>query len=607
LGASFSFQESEMSGNRGLYDAFNARNLSPEQVAETFVSNEDFEALWRNTHVILMGPRGSGKTTLMKMLTPRGLNSWKAKIASDVRESINYTAAYVPTDIHWHHQLFYSAKQLSNLPNLSRVSSEVSVTTNILLAICDAVQDQLMYLNPPECTKIEGKISRIMLKEWLLPPTVPSFNFVRESLYSRINEIRRTIHRAIVSRAEDSLVKQLPEFYFLDYMAAVAPVCLSFDQSINKEKIKWALCFDELELAPEWLQNKLFSEVRSTDERFLFKLSTSPLPRYRGQTNATAKDDFKLIRLWPHAEKDRRDFCETLAQETVSRKFGDQTSPVEIFGHSTVGAEAENEYEAGSTTYQVIQSVAGQEKELVKILLRHGIDPENPTTTDTYKRDQVLRKVKPIAYHRQAFKKFTEGIEVRSRKLVSLYHGIEDIYDMSEGNPRWLIGLLNDLCDPIVASGRRTISKEAQARVLTRASKQFASLIQALPEALISVGNRKVHLSQILGNIGRFFFKRQVIDDFSLDPPGSFLVDNDVSLEIVNVLRLAAYHGAIVYLGPQSFSLDTDLYNKRFRLSYMLAPQTKLPLRLYSEVNLSRCLKLGPARPRRDLPQLPLG
>ena len=37
-----------------LFDSFNARNLSFEQVAETFVENEHFEKLKMNSHSLLI-------------------------------------------------------------------------------------------------------------------------------------------------------------------------------------------------------------------------------------------------------------------------------------------------------------------------------------------------------------------------------------------------------------------------------------------------------------------------------------------------------------------------------------------------------------------------
>ena len=58
-----------MNGVPTIFDAFNARYLSPVDVAATFVpSRESFKLLSEQNHSVLVGPRGSGKTTLLKML-----------------------------------------------------------------------------------------------------------------------------------------------------------------------------------------------------------------------------------------------------------------------------------------------------------------------------------------------------------------------------------------------------------------------------------------------------------------------------------------------------------------------------------------------------------
>ena len=56
-----------------LTESFNARNYTPAQVAATFIPNDDYRLLWRNEHTVVLGPRGSGKTTLFKMLTVQAL------------------------------------------------------------------------------------------------------------------------------------------------------------------------------------------------------------------------------------------------------------------------------------------------------------------------------------------------------------------------------------------------------------------------------------------------------------------------------------------------------------------------------------------------------
>src|SRR5437773_11791691 len=109
--------------NSHLYESFNARNYTPAQVAETFISNEDYYDLWRNEHTVVLGPRGSGKTTLFKMLTVQALYSWAHPDAEKLRRNRPFTAIYVPTDMHWHHQLRHAEEQLKDAPRFGFVAS----------------------------------------------------------------------------------------------------------------------------------------------------------------------------------------------------------------------------------------------------------------------------------------------------------------------------------------------------------------------------------------------------------------------------------------------------------------------------------------------------
>src|SRR2546421_8453034 len=81
-----------------LYSSFNARQLTPEEVAETFVAPPQYEQLCKTEHTLLLGPRGSGKTTLLKMLTAPALRAWGKKGEVEVRQ-LPFKAIYIPADV----------------------------------------------------------------------------------------------------------------------------------------------------------------------------------------------------------------------------------------------------------------------------------------------------------------------------------------------------------------------------------------------------------------------------------------------------------------------------------------------------------------------------
>src|SRR5659263_62330 len=90
---------------KNIFETYNARYLSIEEVAKSFISNRDFERLYQSSHSILMGPRGCGKTTLFKMLTPKALSVWNSDNAELHKSKINFWGIYIPADKQWDRQL----------------------------------------------------------------------------------------------------------------------------------------------------------------------------------------------------------------------------------------------------------------------------------------------------------------------------------------------------------------------------------------------------------------------------------------------------------------------------------------------------------------------
>src|SRR5205807_389771 len=85
---------------------YNAHGTSLEEVGRTFVPPKVvFENFIRPSNVLLMGPRGAGKTTLMKMLTGPALEHYTGPNAQEYRERIQYSGIFVPGDLSWSRQL----------------------------------------------------------------------------------------------------------------------------------------------------------------------------------------------------------------------------------------------------------------------------------------------------------------------------------------------------------------------------------------------------------------------------------------------------------------------------------------------------------------------
>ncbi len=264
----------------------------------------------------------------------------------------------------------------------------------------------------------------------------------------------------------------------------------------------------------------------------------------------------------------------------------------------------------GSAEWTLLRDLATWDVGLKELLQRYKIDPNNPITSEAHLRDTLLRKIKPVAVLRHAFLKprttGSGGVVLRIRKLSTVYHGCEAIYRICDGNPRRLIGIVDDLCARLTASSvsqQDRLSQNEQAEVLTRASKHFLGYIHALPGGIAQWGENYLDLVTVLKAIATFFRQELLGLELPLDPHGSFIVDPNVDDKLVALLRLGVYHGAIVYVDPIPDTIETSLRGKRFRLSYMLAPGQRLPLTLYDPKSLSSILRNSARlRVRRVLP-----
>jgi|ACQI01.1.fsa_nt_gi predicted AAA+ superfamily ATPase len=80
--------------------AFNARNSDPKQIAQSFVKPDDFEKILEFQSKVLVGPRGIGKTTILKLLTPSGL--YELQKRSDFKHlNLDHVPLYIPADTLW--------------------------------------------------------------------------------------------------------------------------------------------------------------------------------------------------------------------------------------------------------------------------------------------------------------------------------------------------------------------------------------------------------------------------------------------------------------------------------------------------------------------------
>lgn len=578
-----------MSNLKSIHEEFNARNLTPEQVAATFVAPPDFGDLWQSSDVVLMGPRGSGKTTLLKMLTLPALMAWENDHAKYILENIEYYAVYIPTGVHWNEELHNLLLGTEKPRLIRKCLVEAAVTTNILNSMCNCFEG-LSELKYGRNKKMEATLCGTLIKEWRLDSseTVPSLKTIQLALKSRINSIFE------IAKSQITKIENLTSGLNLDYNSAIIVACQAFD-NIYDNKHKWALCFDDLERAPDWLKRRLFTALRTPPEGLIFKLSIGPLPSLEISkvTQGKPKHDFTPIRLWAHKNRDPYAFCKQLVESIIKRELGSKVNAEHLFGTSPTARK--DRYSEGSRIWNTMVQLAEKDRSFRELLTKNNLSPTNPTTNDSKIRDKLLRKAKPIAYLRNAYLKSGPlgKLVKRSRKRDTIFYGKEVLFEISDGNPRWLKAITKELLTAVKKDSMghpKRIPKEKQIAILEKISSEFEAYIKALPHGYTKLRTVNYSIHDFIEEVGNYFSSGLLSKKFPLDPAGSFKVDSKIASDLSDIIGIAIDQGAIILLDPIKDAFDSNLIGRRFRIAYLLYPIYKIPLRLYRAVSLSKCL-----------------
>jgi len=604
-----------------VFESINARALTPSQVAQTFVPSSHFVELCRRRHSIVLGPRGSGKTTLLKMLQPAALEAWQHADAQDIANTIDFTAIFVATDISWSEQL--SVIGLGALePEFTQKLALACFTTHSLKAVVTAFQQRLgsrhtTVQRPVRRVEIKPSVEALIVSEiakvWRIEGIAPSFYSLRQALTRRLVDIRELGSRESSLSTTGRQERLASTAYLhLPFLPAAASAIEIFEDALEIPEGKWAYSFDELELAPEIIQRELIQSIRSTDDRFLFKLALNPFTTntylLQSALSPAPGQDFDQISLWYAEKRVAHSFCNDLWRELARQSGVPDWSPRDVLGASYFESSEEDTesergaYAPGSRWAKRFQALAGKDQTFRSYLDRRKIDLQKLHLMDEETRAAEVRKIAPIVALREFYLRGDnlddQALQsIRSRKTAALYTGADSIFSLTEGNPRIFIGLVGSLL--LTARGRTssTVPPQIQAEQLLAASEKFLATLRTIPVEKTNESSG-VGVLNLLRSIARYFHDDAVKDEFKAAPVGGFTIDAKTPDGILQVLGQALNAGAIIYVpDDEGKVILTSLRGKKFRLSYLLAPIYGFPIRMGRDIALSRILGIQQTSP----------
>ena len=600
--------------DQSFFQSFNARFMGPTEVASTFVPPVQFDTITKKNNSLLVGPRGSGKTTLLKMLHPAALSAYSGKKCDIFRSQADFTGVYIAIDRTWGEQLKF--KELGGDERLTELLGRSAFCTHVLSCLVDSMifrvssgaHNQRAHGSVSMSIERQSAVTRDLQTGWNLPSGSESLESLSQDLSKRLVEIG-TIANIESYLGQEGRSERIKSFgwLFLSLIESISLGVKTFNNACGQNEWRWALLFDELEIAPSWLTPYLLSLLRSTDERLLFKLSLSPvvpnLSEFHTALGAMRGHDYDTVPLWYWEKKQGRQFASNLFSEIARQRGLGGATAEGIFGESTVDVdEGESEdvsrYEApNGVRFKTLLELYKKDAEF-----RDYID--NDKQWDLFRIPKMsqneqaeVRKLITVATHRLAFKKFTEDGSTprqrrRSRKNPDYYTGADSLFALTEGNPRVIIALIGRLLDSFQQSGSLTVERHKQASEADAVMHGFRMLLRTISYGGVEGEGYRRGLLEFLDPIGNDLSDNLLERKFIAEPILSFRVTDKSSLSDQDAIATALIHGALVLVPEKNGSVIlTTVVGSRYRFSYLLAMDYQLPLLLGKSIQLDTLKK----------------
>lgn len=639
--------------------ALNARYLSFQEVAENFVTSKRYDAVVDSTNTLILGPRGCGKTTLLKILTPRAQFCYQKLQRS--KKLLEFIAIYIPADIRWFTELETLISDLE-VREAERVTAAV-VTLNVKIAALETFSDliELYVLENRDERRLQ--FSKELIDLWEIPrpitPTLPSVKLALRKKVRLIQNLVDDFSEKLISKEElQSGIKAIQSGKNIvdESLEAIALFEFSFDDVLGKAASSnmWAFCFDELELAPRWLFMKLYKMFRSiSTQNILFKLTAAPIPEAIETDSLrvpTEHNDYNVVINWSSSAKATTDWARFSNKAIRNRALARRNVRIskaeveKIFGPSDLIESIKlnqnlykrlkrhilevttvdkwqdlfygDRYERGSLMWACMKELALIDSGFLDYLDRKKVNPIDPVALNEKQCDRVHRKIKSLVLYRLSFLKEKRAsdlsVAIRARKNNNMHFGYDTLLAISEGNPRNLMILADKVLERNLGrfQEKKIIPYGQQSEMYIEFALEMLGKYANTPAGNFQSGGTWYNLGDFLYRLGHVFSESMLLDKFVADPFSTFTVDDKVPEPYKKLVKVALSLGAIQHIRKRTKTARAirKVDSESFRLSYFLYPIFGMPLRKEGDRSLSGILssKLYQSRKRSTLNQLNL-
>ncbi len=599
---------------------FNANKMRPDQVAEVFVKSSYLEALTSRDNVILVGPRGSGKTTLMKMLTRTALDSWDGELR-DRLLSLPSLPIYIGSDTVLRAQLQIPETQLPKGRAQTAFASvrRGKLSLHLVQTALDAVEHELIQRRASFSERGEERLCRRICGMFKLSPAFSSLEALRDVVSDAQLDMSQAIQ--VAADGDPSRVEQLSDSFRSPALADVLMKAQeAFSEALDGLPPKWLLLFDEIEYLHEASRSEILQLIRALGPSFGLKIALTPLSitdNYLSEVEESflhAGHDFKPVTLGFADSRAVLAFSEILTANILDRLVPEYGSLAEAFGVSafadpTIGESLPEPFRATTRLpdQEMVAALAAAQPRFRMYAESADLLGDGLASLTSAQRASRFRKALPVMtlwlerLRPTADVAATSPVGRRSRKVHQVYTGYPTILLLADGNPRALMGMLNRLLKSlrddteVQRVGREPLFKrEWQDAAIESARREQISLANAyLSRHGRVLGD--MFAIDLVHHIGRSFEEAVHLGrTFSPDPATTFKIDSSLEPQLNRAIIDAFYTGVLVALDPiigrSLLRPGSELMGSRFRLSFLQGTQYWLPVRKGRQVSISSLL-----------------
>lgn len=560
-------------------ESINAKNTAVTELCNTFINNEYYNQLASTSHTIMKGPRGSGKTTLMRMLEVRSLEFWDKDQAVKFREIISFSGVFIPTDRVWKAQYESTSKRITSDSDLTILRSQFvyhviqQLAQSVSFRTCRVTEKKNNFRHVNITKSDESELVSALSELWVVKPRINSFKSLIASIALKKSEVSRYLNKAVIR----SIIDDLPEVIELKIDEVLDSSISIINTYLGEDGGKWAFLFDELELAPDEIVQPLIDSMRGGHQDVILKLALSPYHKGVDLTNSPESSmknqDLSFIDLTELSEQEGTKFAKELCSNLFQKKA--------IFEPVEQCFESPSEIDID----KVFDSLSEKDTSFSDYLSRKGT--LGASYSESNDKQSQMRKVKFVAYLRDHITKGGGKLHSR-RRAADFYAGFDNICKATEYNPRMLIGIMNQFIPTIKAKGFVSISEQ-----ISGLNNYFESFRSLLSTIAVDYSDPRVNNIYDLVDIISSYFKDDIYNaKFTPEPKGILIVDHETPPDLRDAIGFALNAGAMISV-KGSTSVSGEFCNESkmtCRLSYLFSHHYGLLLTKQKSISLEKIM-----------------